>query len=344
MQKFTVTAPTRVDLSGGTLDIWPLYCIVGGAKTINLAIDHNASVEFEVNSCSRLKVELTAGGSQFQFDDLGKEESIPGILKLPTMIVKEYLRQKGAGVEIHLKISLRAEAPMQSGLGGSSAMCVALVRGLGIVFKNFLQMGWQWELLTWVKDAEAAFLKAPTGTQDYLASLFGGMSCFISRIGKIEYSPLPKDVVTEFSQRMIVLFSGETHHSGLSNWDLIKSAIDGDTVVIRGLSEIKELSDQLDDELRGYVSWKHVGQYLTDEWKIRKATLGVQTQRLEEILEFLASKAVLGAKVCGAASGGSILALVDPNRKGPLIDACKQFGIQVLSSQAALHPVTVQHY
>ena len=39
MKNVKTQSPTRVDLSGGTLDMWPLYSFVGGATTINLAID-----------------------------------------------------------------------------------------------------------------------------------------------------------------------------------------------------------------------------------------------------------------------------------------------------------------
>src|SRR6201997_1515959 len=35
-------APTRVDLAGGTLDIWPLYLFHPGAVTINAAISRYA--------------------------------------------------------------------------------------------------------------------------------------------------------------------------------------------------------------------------------------------------------------------------------------------------------------
>ena len=35
-------APTRVDLAGGTLDIWPLYLFHPGAVTVNAAISRYA--------------------------------------------------------------------------------------------------------------------------------------------------------------------------------------------------------------------------------------------------------------------------------------------------------------
>src|SRR4029453_8325679 len=36
------TAPTRIDLAGGTLDIWPVYLFHPGSVTVNVAIDRRA--------------------------------------------------------------------------------------------------------------------------------------------------------------------------------------------------------------------------------------------------------------------------------------------------------------
>jgi len=38
----TATAPCRVDLAGGTVDIWPLYLFHPGAVTVNVAVDIRA--------------------------------------------------------------------------------------------------------------------------------------------------------------------------------------------------------------------------------------------------------------------------------------------------------------
>src|SRR3970282_1689368 len=41
------TAPTRIDLAGGTLDIWPLNLFHPGAVTVNVAIDRRAHCRIE---------------------------------------------------------------------------------------------------------------------------------------------------------------------------------------------------------------------------------------------------------------------------------------------------------
>src|SRR6202167_5047045 len=45
--KIQSRAPTRIDLAGGTLDIWPLYLFHEGAVTVNCAITRYASCVIE---------------------------------------------------------------------------------------------------------------------------------------------------------------------------------------------------------------------------------------------------------------------------------------------------------
>ena len=54
------SAPTRIDLAGGTYDIWPLYLFHDGAQTINAAISLRASCR--LTSCIR-KPRSADGGS-----------------------------------------------------------------------------------------------------------------------------------------------------------------------------------------------------------------------------------------------------------------------------------------
>src|SRR6202163_3323371 len=52
-------APTRIDLAGGTLDIWPLYLYHEGAVTVNCAISRYASCTLDVHP-HRKSIELAS--------------------------------------------------------------------------------------------------------------------------------------------------------------------------------------------------------------------------------------------------------------------------------------------
>src|ERR1051325_5843574 len=49
----TASAPTRIDLAGGTIDIWPLYLSHAGASTVNAAISLRAHATIEPRADGR---------------------------------------------------------------------------------------------------------------------------------------------------------------------------------------------------------------------------------------------------------------------------------------------------
>jgi len=51
------SAPTRVDLAGGTIDIWPLYLFHPGAATVNFAISLRAHCRIETRNDNRIILE-----------------------------------------------------------------------------------------------------------------------------------------------------------------------------------------------------------------------------------------------------------------------------------------------
>jgi D-glycero-alpha-D-manno-heptose-7-phosphate kinase len=352
MQSFRVTAPTRVDLSGGTLDLWPLYCLTEGAATINLAISVFVQVRVQWQPARDRKLVLEhpqAGKITVPTAlDLNHLSSIPAAVKFPAYIVGKYLAhkesQRGDGRGFHATLSWSTDAPIGSGLGGSSTLAVALARAMSQLFGDYSEQGWQWRLMAWVRDAEAAFLKVPTGTQDYLSALFGGLNRFDSLFGEMRRVPYSPEVYQELGRRLVVIFSGEQHHSGKSNWEVYQGAIGGDPKILGGIRDINGVTAQMDSELRSArVGWASVGRAMKQEWKIRREVFKVQTPRLDEILAFLDQQGVLGSKVCGAAQGGSLIALVAPERREDLVRAAESQGLKVLSSRPSPAGVEVIH-
>src|ERR1700674_2940033 len=54
--RVTSSAPTRIDLAGGTIDIWPLYLFHDGAATLNAAISLRAYVELDSRTDGRVEL------------------------------------------------------------------------------------------------------------------------------------------------------------------------------------------------------------------------------------------------------------------------------------------------
>ncbi|MFH4246989.1 hypothetical protein WAI89_19740, partial [Acinetobacter baumannii] len=60
------TAPTRIDLAGGTIDIWPLYLFHPGAMTVNFAISLYARCRIEARDDECVIIESRDRGLRFE--------------------------------------------------------------------------------------------------------------------------------------------------------------------------------------------------------------------------------------------------------------------------------------
>src|SRR5512142_417840 len=65
----TASAPTRIDLAGGTIDIWPLYLFHDQAQTLNAAISLRAHVELESRDDGRILVQSIDTGRKREVSD-----------------------------------------------------------------------------------------------------------------------------------------------------------------------------------------------------------------------------------------------------------------------------------
>ena len=86
-----VQAPTRIDLAGATLDIYPLYLFEGGGLTLNAAIDLYSEVELEEQSEDRIRIEASDLGLVLEGSDLEA-------LRCSDLWRREDCRQVGRGV------------------------------------------------------------------------------------------------------------------------------------------------------------------------------------------------------------------------------------------------------
>src|SRR3712207_6552216 len=80
-------APTRVDLAGGTIDIWPLYLFHPGASTVNFAVSLNATCRIEPREDEQIILESRDRQVAFEtrlsdIEELAREERLELISKL----------------------------------------------------------------------------------------------------------------------------------------------------------------------------------------------------------------------------------------------------------------------
>ena len=200
-------APTRVDLAGGTLDIWPLYLFHPGAVTINAAITRYASCVIETHARDDQKIRLVSRDTKREENFVSLEALIKAKryhLPLRAEIAKFFAPQGG------FTLTTDSEAPAGAGIGGSSAMAVAICAALD----RFTGAGKS--KVDWIhisRDAEGIVIKVPTGTQDHYPPAFGGAAAIELPPGGERRVELRLDV-RELEQRLVLCYTGKPQQLG----------------------------------------------------------------------------------------------------------------------------------
>ncbi len=303
---FRVSAPNRVDLAGGTLDIFPLYLLVEGAMTVNAAISVRSVVEARPYRRGKARLQSGNYGMAVLASDT---HGIPlaGKLGLLSRALRHF--PAASGVEI----VVRNEAPVGSGIGASSALLVALMTAMG---------RWTGERKRWEETAlaameiEASHLRSLAGRQDHVAALRGGIQGIRFLPGRLDVRRLPPGgkAGRMLQEHGILAHTGIAHRSSDVNWRMIRGAIEGDAAVLRKFRAIAAAA---------HDAWRAVSEADPDalgaavgrEWRIRRTLAeGVSPGKVEVLLaDRRFRRMVSGAKLCGAGDGGMLFGLLrDP--------------------------------
>ena len=157
--KITAKAPCRVDLAGGTLDIWPLYLFHANAVTVNFAVDRYTSCTVQTRSDSKIILRSSDLKREEIFDSLDALRAAKRYkLALPAYLVKFFAPETGLEIDTH------SEAPAGAGISGSSSLMITLSSALNKLTKRGYSIEQIREL---AQNVEAQIIRVPTGCQDY---------------------------------------------------------------------------------------------------------------------------------------------------------------------------------
>ncbi len=320
--RITASTPTRIDLAGGTLDLYPLFLFEPGSLTVNAGISLRSHVQVE----DLPGTETWIRSEDFDRETRGataKELDPYGELGLLVMAVQHYLPQGG------VKVTTRNTAPRGSGLGASSSLLMALSAALcqkagrELTKEDIIRIG---------SGLEARSLGIPTGLQDYFGAMFGGFNALQfgpegSQREGLEFSAAFRQ---ELENAVIVSFTGVSHFSGTSNWNMLKRYIEkeGDTVArMRGIAETAwEMKAALQAEDLGQVA-----RALGREWDNRKGLAdGVTTPQIDAMIAAASQAGALASKICGAGGGGCLLTLAAPSAREAVVKALNDSGAKVM--------------
>ncbi|MCG6963707.1 MAG: hypothetical protein LJE95_10610 [Acidobacteria bacterium] len=306
-QRAEVVAPCRVDLGGGTLDIWPLGVLHPGSVTVNAAVPVRVRLTVEDSAAPEEVLLQAYDGSQQR---LTPDDALTDL----TAAVAFWFRPQ-AGVVVRVF----EQPPIGSGLGGSSTYAVALACGL-------IELGSGTRddrgLVDTVRDLEARILGSPTGTQDHWAALLGGVLSLHLEPGKSRVEPIAVDPEW-LGERLTVFYTGIRHHSGMVNWQVVRRRLNGDPATHNALDEIMWAARQCREGLLE-CDEERVADAIRVEWAARQRLAPeVCPAQLGRVAMGATGAGAAAVKACGAGGGGCVLIWHEPERRGAIVEALR---------------------
>lgn len=304
----TAESPCRADLAGGTLDIWPLGMLHPGSLTVNAAIPVMVRLEVDLEAPPE---EVWHAMGDAEWRRLSTADATSDLSAAVAFAVRP-----AGGV----RVRVRSQAALGSGLGGSSAYAVALARGILSVAGEEMA---DERLVLLARDLEARVLTVPTGLQDHWAAVQAGVLAIHHEPGGVRVERLR--VEPEWvGERLTIFDTGITHHSGMVNWQVIRRRLDRDRDTTEALELIAEAARRCRVELIA-GNQDGVGQAVAAEWGARRRLAPeVCPPELDTIIDAGLAAGASAIKACGAGGGGSILVWHPPGVRESISSALNE--------------------
>jgi D-glycero-alpha-D-manno-heptose-7-phosphate kinase len=312
-------SPSRIDLAGGTVDLWPLYLLVEEAATVNLAIDLHTEVAISPSGDGRWRVREKGSGrerSAASPGELGKLEGAEIAGRLLTFF----------SPRDPLTLVTHSDAPPQAGLGASSSLGVSIAGALnGLTGFRYHER----DLIEIVKDVEVEVLGTMTGAQDHYPPVYGGAMCLWWEKLRPRREPLAVDAAA-FENRFLLAYSHQPHRSGATNWEVVRRFLEGDEGTRRALEKSGRTAVAVRNALvEGDLD--RVAVLIGEDWEARRQMApAVSSPELEAIIASARKAGAISAKVCGAGGGGCMVVGIPDGKRGPVEDAIRAAGGSVL--------------
>jgi len=328
------TTPNRVDLAGGTLDIFPLYIFEDFGLTINMAVSLTSQVwleqieEKKLVICSRdldLSVEAATAS----------ELPLTGPLSFLARITRFYNPPPG------WKITTKNNVRKGSGLGASSALLIALSGALNHIGENKYS---PMDIIDIGANLEAQSIGTMTGKQDYFAAMFGGLSAVWFEVTGARRDELVADpsLLEELNNRLVLTFAGEPRFSALTNWAMVKNYLDGNQKTVAKMHAIKETALEMHDALKR-ADLQAFAHTLRKEWENRRDLAeGVTNPTIDRMIDNAGKSGAIASRLCGAGGGGCMITFVEPDKRDAVINSLTSDGAELIDYRISSRGLTIE--
>jgi D-glycero-alpha-D-manno-heptose-7-phosphate kinase len=296
--------PLRISFFGGGTDFPAWYKQHGGA-VLSAAIDKYCYVH-----CRKLPPFFDYKHKVVFFS---KQEAFNDISEIQHPAVREVYRFMD--VKEGLVMQHDADLPSHSGLGSSSAFTVGLLNALYALRGTLITKK---RLALEAIHVEQDMIKEAVGSQDQIASAFGGFNRINFTANSIEVNPITIDngKILKLQSHLALFFTGFSRFAAEIEKDKL-SHLDQKSSELKAIQSMVESAIGI---LNGNdTSYDDFGRLLHESWLLKKNLSHlVSTPELESIYAKGLAAGALGGKILGAGGGGFFLFFIDPEKRQSL--------------------------
>lgn len=312
-------APLRLGFGGGGSDLSP-FCDDHGGYVMNATVALYAYAHLEPRNDGRVEFEAVEQGQKYE----GRADSsvpLDCAALLHRGVYNRIVRDFNGGVGLPVTLKTTVDVPAGSGMGGSSALVVAMLEA----FRAYLKLPFgEYDLARLAFDIERNDLKLAGGKQDQYAAAFGGfnfMEFYDQQRVIVNPLRLTGTVIQELEASVVLYYTGQSRSSA----NIIKvqqeHIRDLDAKSIEGMKQLKrEALEMKEALLTGRLNG--VADAMRRGWEAKKATAAsVTNSEIERVLEIALKAGAIAGKVSGAGGGGFMMLLCEPIVRQQVLDA-----------------------
>lgn len=289
-------APLRIPLGGGGTD-FPGYYLKHGGYILGFAI--NRYVHVVLNDTIDGKIRLK----------YSKNEVVDDVENLENRVAAEAL--KSYRVIKGIEVATFSDVPESSGLGGSSAFCVALVTAL----RRKLGMGIdKYEIFQSAYNIERTRAGQPGGIQDQMFASLGGS--WYARLGDNKDFQVDRIDLSELLPKLKLVYTNTTR----TNLDIAAEQILDTQQGHKDVLDSLALTKRLGLEIGGCIKSNNldrIGEIFQTHWlnKQKRSPL-ISNSELDAIYGKAMRNGATGGKLVGLGGGGYFLFYVPDKLEG----------------------------
>lgn len=308
--------PSRVSFSGGGTDLSHLINRKH-SFVLSSTIDKYCTATILPRDDKKIHIISKEPKINIKLNDID-EISYNGELDLIKSAIK--LMQPNFGFDLEFS----SEIEIGTGLGGSSAMVVAVI-GVLNSFRNENQLD-LYQIADLAYQSERIEIGIDGGWQDQYTTTFGGFNWIEFRKDEVLVHPLrlQRETLLELEYNTLLFRVGNSHNSGIIQKKMLEKI---KTKKVQKFSEsMTNTAIQMKESLvRGKV--KQFGDLLHESWEWKKAiNQNVTTPLIDKCYLTARNLGALGGKLLGAGKHGYMLIYASPHYQSEIQESLEKLG------------------